>query len=402
MGLIEPIDELTDNTKASHPELMSYLEDLMRTLDYDMKGFLEVLYNTRTYQRAAFSDEVILGQPYHFAGPTLRRMSAEQVWDSIVNLLIEEPDSHMPRLLSDLEGIEKQKQIYESLEGRSMDDYVALIRETAKITGKSAAAQEALREKAFHARESGDTERYQNATRELRQVRSQSRREIAELAYHKVEKGADLETIQATFGMNDELLANVKTKAPGGRAQKGKRRKGLKNSVDMAAMKEMSRDERREFLTELKQEMQVWTKYASQMVRASELKSPAPRGHFLREFGQSDRELIENANSDASVPPGFGIAERPCLLDGFSSERRLGQGVEPGEINRREDSNDLSGHAIEKSYRIRKDPDEAGNRNECRRRNRKHPLGSFEHFTVFVCAVGDRLSFCPARIVFLR
>ena len=36
--------------------------------------------------------------------------------------------------------------------------------------------------------------------------------------------------------------------------------------------------------------------------RAAELPSPAPRGHFLREFGQSDRDLIDNANSDASMP----------------------------------------------------------------------------------------------------
>jgi hypothetical protein len=36
--------------------------------------------------------------------------------------------------------------------------------------------------------------------------------------------------------------------------------------------------------------------------RAAELPSPAPRGHFLREFGQSDREIIENANDEASVP----------------------------------------------------------------------------------------------------
>ena len=32
------------------------------------------------------------------------------------------------------------------------------------------------------------------------------------------------------------------------------------------------------------------------------LKAPPRRGHPLRDFGQSDRETIENANSDASVP----------------------------------------------------------------------------------------------------
>ena len=39
-----------------------------------------------------------------------------------------------------------------------------------------------------------------------------------------------------------------------------------------------------------------------QFVRASELPSPAQNGHFLRQFGQSDREVIENANTEASVP----------------------------------------------------------------------------------------------------
>jgi hypothetical protein len=37
------------------------------------------------------------------------------------------------------------------------------------------------------------------------------------------------------------------------------------------------------------------------MVRAIDLRAPAPNGHFLREFGQSDRELVENANEDATV-----------------------------------------------------------------------------------------------------
>jgi hypothetical protein len=37
------------------------------------------------------------------------------------------------------------------------------------------------------------------------------------------------------------------------------------------------------------------------LVRAADLKHPAPNGHFLRQFGQSDRELIENSSRDASV-----------------------------------------------------------------------------------------------------
>ncbi|MFP6874988.1 MAG: DUF1549 domain-containing protein [Verrucomicrobiales bacterium] len=41
-------------------------------------------------------------------------------------------------------------------------------------------------------------------------------------------------------------------------------------------------------------------KYGEEM-RASELSSPMPNGHFLRQFGQSDREVIENSSTDSDV-----------------------------------------------------------------------------------------------------
>ena len=45
-----------------------------------------------------------------------------------------------------------------------------------------------------------------------------------------------------------------------------------------------------------------WKGFSSNLMRASEIQTPAPPGHFLREFGQSDREIIENSNKQASVP----------------------------------------------------------------------------------------------------
>ncbi len=39
-----------------------------------------------------------------------------------------------------------------------------------------------------------------------------------------------------------------------------------------------------------------WKDFNRDLVRASELPSPAPERTFLREFGQSDRETIENSN----------------------------------------------------------------------------------------------------------
>ena len=50
-----------------------------------------------------------------------------------------------------------------------------------------------------------------------------------------------------------------------------------------------------------------WKGFNRGLVRASELPSPAPNGHFLREFGQSDRETIQNANFDTSVAQALGL-----------------------------------------------------------------------------------------------
>jgi len=85
-GQIEPVDDMMDSTVAENPELMAFLESEMKRLDFDMKEYLRILFNTETYQRQSFDHEVALGTPYHFPGPMLRRMTAEQAWDSFLTL----------------------------------------------------------------------------------------------------------------------------------------------------------------------------------------------------------------------------------------------------------------------------------------------------------------------------
>jgi hypothetical protein len=58
---------------------------------------------------------------------------------------------------------------------------------------------------------------------------------------------------------------------------------------------------------------------ANYVSRASELPSPAPDGHFLRQFGQSNRDLISASHEDANVPQLLN------LLNGFVEERLLNQ-----------------------------------------------------------------------------
>ncbi len=95
-GQIEPVDDMMDSTVAENPELMKFLESEMRELNFDMKEYLRILFNTETYQRQACTDEVPLGAPYHFPGPALRRMTAEQAWDSFVTLAVAAADYREP------------------------------------------------------------------------------------------------------------------------------------------------------------------------------------------------------------------------------------------------------------------------------------------------------------------
>jgi len=86
-------EEQMDDSKASIPELEEYLEKLLVAQKYDLKAFLAVLLNTQAYQAMPLHEEFSKGDKPHFQGPYLRRMSAEQIWDSFVALVSHEPEA---------------------------------------------------------------------------------------------------------------------------------------------------------------------------------------------------------------------------------------------------------------------------------------------------------------------
>jgi len=92
-GLIEPIDTMMDNTVPSNPELMSYLEKLMVAVDYDIRAYQRVLLNTKLFQRKSKKEDYKNLEEYLFEGPILRRMTGEQLWDSLVVLVYNNIDS---------------------------------------------------------------------------------------------------------------------------------------------------------------------------------------------------------------------------------------------------------------------------------------------------------------------
>ena len=73
--------------------LINYLTKMFIDIGYDVKGFLEIVYNTRSYQRQSWKGPI---EEYHFQGPLSRRLTASQLWDSFVTLYIDNPDSISP------------------------------------------------------------------------------------------------------------------------------------------------------------------------------------------------------------------------------------------------------------------------------------------------------------------
>lgn len=204
VGLIEPIDDMKDDSQPENAELMTFLTNEMVKLKFDMKEYLRIIYNTKAYQREATHAEITPGDEYHFPGPILRRMTAEQVWDSFITMAAYKPDEY-----------QKEPATVEAK---------LLTLDLSKTTGQE--------------------------------------------VYDRDQK--------------------------------------LKSTELKKAREERDKDHTYKGLL---------------LVRAAELPMPRPAGHFLRQFGQSDREAIEVSNVDGSVPQVLQMFNGPIthmLLEGSS------------------------------------------------------------------------------------
>ncbi len=276
MALIEPVDEMTDSTVPSNGELMEYLTQLMIDKKYSLKSFLRVLYNSDTYQRSATEQEVDIGGSYYFTGPLLRRMSAEQIWDSMVTLysgnvddVISTESKNLHAYLGDL------KMLMDTVRDKGPEGLIEAAKKGAADRENNQARLAKLKKEAMS--ENADPDAKKSLAREANRLRNKTRDGM-------------LEDI-----LGEEGAEGIK------RGYKPDYNAGMK--VDKATLANMSREER-------KAALKMGT-VANLTERASELISPAKPGHFLRTFGQSDREIIENASDDASVPQALALLNGP-------------------------------------------------------------------------------------------
>jgi hypothetical protein len=211
VGVAEPVSDLDDPGASSNPALLHHLGREMVRLKFDLRAFLRLLCNTQTYQREAYTAELALGEAYHFPGPVLRRMTAEQAWDSCVTLAIGDK----------IDAFKLQRAgIYKQAVNFAGDEITA---DTVK---------------------------------------------------------AKLAEMQVLRRQAEGVLA--KGKAAKARAKK--RRAAMASTEDDA---EGNSPE---------------TLLGLVLARASELRQPEREGHFLRMFGQSDRQLADSNSIEGSVP----------------------------------------------------------------------------------------------------
>jgi hypothetical protein len=89
-GVAEPLHNI-EIKKCTHPILLKTLSEIMVALDFDLRAFSWVIMHTKAYNRLSTRTKLKKEDDYYFQGPILRRMSAEQIWDSLVTLMVEDP-----------------------------------------------------------------------------------------------------------------------------------------------------------------------------------------------------------------------------------------------------------------------------------------------------------------------
>lgn len=211
-GVAEPVTNIDDPSKASNPELLVHLANEMKRVNFNMKDFMRIVYNTKAYQAEATTEPIAMGEPYYFQGPQLRRLTAEQAWDSYMTLVLSHPEKYKAPL-QDL----YEKSIDLNLDNPKLDAKTVLMKYGA----------------------------YQKMGEKMRDL-----------------MGGSIE-------MADNMMMEGKADAKAGDS-------GMTSKViNFGGMA---------------------------MLRASELEQPARPGHFLTEFGQSPRMLIDGTSKNGSVP----------------------------------------------------------------------------------------------------
>ncbi len=237
-GLVDPVDDWSDKLKGSHPEVLNYIERVMKGVGYRTRDFERILYHTKLFQRQVSPVEATPGTDYDFIGPQLRRMSAEELYDSFTVLAFGNTDDKVNT------GLEYKWKNYQS-------DVDALLNLSAsKLIESSQKAQEMDDQRRI----------YQRKNREI------------QIAINKAKAAGNIQEERRLKRQQTQLRAN-----------------GRKKQESMTGMSAVTNRSSR-------------AGRAAVNMRASEHPSPFSAGSMVRQFGGSDRNSPEAAHTDATIP----------------------------------------------------------------------------------------------------
>lgn len=82
-GIVDPVDDFSENNPASHPEVLDLLAAEFVRSDYDLKTLVRIITSTRVYQLSSIQSHESQGEPSHFSRSVLRGLTPEQFFDSL-------------------------------------------------------------------------------------------------------------------------------------------------------------------------------------------------------------------------------------------------------------------------------------------------------------------------------
>jgi len=84
IGLVEPVDDLSDQNPPSHPELLDLLARQFAANHHDIKYLIRALAGSQAYQRTSALTDPSQNDPRLFARMSVKGLSPEQLFDALV------------------------------------------------------------------------------------------------------------------------------------------------------------------------------------------------------------------------------------------------------------------------------------------------------------------------------
>ena len=93
ISLTPIVGDYVDPRDTHFKQLIIKLAEIMKDYDYDLKAFQKTLMLTRTFQFTSSQKDLVNGSKNALDGRRANRMSAEQIWDSLLSLAVSNPDA---------------------------------------------------------------------------------------------------------------------------------------------------------------------------------------------------------------------------------------------------------------------------------------------------------------------